>query len=102
MIFGGLGNLSEMMKQAQQMQHSLKKIKEELKNARYDSEVGGVKVVVDGEMVVQDIKISGDQDIRKIEDNIKQAVNKALKRSKDDAADRLKSVTGGLSIPGLT
>lgn len=108
-MFGNLGNMGEMIKQAKKMQDELKKIKDDLKHARYEAEVNGIKVIVDGEMEVKEIRLpacrqawSGDSDIRGIEEKIRQAVNKAIKESKDDAARRLKGATGGISIPGLT
>lgn len=101
-MFGNLGNMGEMIKQAKKMQDELKKIKDDLKQARYEAEANGVKVIIDGEMEIKEIKISGDQDIKKIEDTVKNAVNKAIKLSKDDAARKLKGATGGISIPGLT
>ncbi|OGC06290.1 nucleoid-associated protein, YbaB/EbfC family [candidate division WOR-1 bacterium RIFOXYD2_FULL_36_8] len=102
MVFGNLGNMGNMMKQAMEMQKNLKRIKDELKHARYDSEEGGVSVVVNGDMEIQEIKIPTGIDERRLEDTVKKAVNKALKKAKDDAAGKLKNITGGMSIPGLT
>ncbi|MBI5700953.1 YbaB/EbfC family nucleoid-associated protein [Candidatus Saganbacteria bacterium] len=101
-MFGKLGDMAEMMKQAQKMQDSLKKIKNDLKYARYEAESNGVKVIIDGEMEIKELKITTQMDNRKMEDTVKHVINKALKQSKDDAANRLKSATGGISIPGLT
>jgi len=102
MVFGNLGNMAEMMKQAREMQKNLKNIKEELKNTRYEAAIDGVRVVVNGEMEVLELSIPPQMDERKQNDAVKKAVNKALKDSKDDAARKLKSLTGGMSIPGLT
>lgn len=102
MAFGNLGNMAEMFKQAQKMQGELKKIKDNLKNLKYEAESNGVKVLVDGELEIKDLLLNMQLDPKKLEESIKQAVNRALKQAKDDAAKQLKSVTGGLSIPGLT
>ncbi len=102
MIFGNLGNMGEMIKQAQNMQRELKRIKDNLKNARYEVEHSGIKIIVDGEMEIREVKFLSEQDPRKLEENLKNAVNKALKQAKEDAAKQLKSATGGMSIPGLT
>lgn len=101
-MFGNLGNMGEMLKQAKKMQEELKKIKDDLKHARYETELNGVKIIIDGEMEVKDLKITSQMDNKKMEETIKQAMNKVLKQSKDDAANRLKGATGGISIPGLT
>lgn len=101
-MFEKLGNMGEMIKQAKKMQDSLKKIKEDLKHARYEAESNGVKVIIDGEMEIKELKITTQMDNKKMEDTVKQVINKALKQSKDDAANRLKGATGGISIPGLT
>lgn len=102
MIFGNLGNMGEMMKQAMKMQGELKKIKEELKHARYTAEVNGVCVTIDGEMEIKEIKISAPSDTKKMEEAVKQSVNNALRQAKDDAAARLKGATGGMQLPGLS
>jgi len=102
MVFGNLGNMAEMMKQAREMQNNLKKIKEELKRSQYEAEVNGVKVIVSGEMDIKELKLNPALDPKKQEESVKQAINKALKIAKDDSASKLKSLTGGLSIPGLT
>jgi len=99
MIFGNFG---DMIKQAKELQGNLKKIKEELSRARYQVEVQGVKVVVSGEMEVLEIKIGPNANLQKIDSIIKEAVNKALKAAKDEAAGKLSSAAGGLSIPGIT
>lgn len=101
MIFGGLGDMGKLMQQAKAMQGNLKRIKDELKHARYETESNGIKVVVDGELDIKELKISGHQDIGKIGDAVKNVVNKALKQARDDAANKLKSATGGLSLPGM-
>ncbi len=102
MVFGNLGNMAEIMKQAKKMQDDLKKIKEEIKRSRYENEVNGVRVVISGEMDIMEFKLNPALDIKKNEESAKQALSKVLKLSKDDAAGKMKSMTGGLSIPGLT
>ena len=100
-MFGKLGDMAGLMKQAQEMQNNLKRIKEELKKSRYSAEVNGVKVTVDGEMEVKELEITVQMDNRKMADSVKQAVNKSLKVAREDAANKLKSATGGLSLPGM-
>ncbi len=92
MIFGNMG---EIMKMAGQ----LKKIKDELERALYEASVEGVSVKVSGDMVIKEIK--GIKDIKDIDRIVKDAVNKALKTAKDEAAKKMKGVAGGLGLPGL-
>jgi DNA-binding protein YbaB len=92
-----LGNFGEMMKQAKELQQNLKKLKDELAHLKYEAEAGGVKVVVNGEMEILDIKAAPNAEMK----NIKEAANRALKQAKDDAAEKLKKAAGGLSLPGL-
>ncbi len=99
MVFGQMG---DMVKQAREMQARLKKIKMELKHAKYESEAHGVKVIVDGEMDIKELIIAPTVAPNQIPKLVKEVTNKALKLSKDDAAKKLKQAAGGLNVPGLT
>ncbi len=100
-------NYSEMMKQAKIMQKQMENIQEELKNTRFDASSGGgaVKVIVNGDQEILEIKINKEivelDDLEMIEDMVMVALNDALKQSKEEAKNRLKSLTGGLDIPGF-
>jgi len=100
-------NYSEMMKQAKIMQKQMEKVQDELKDMKFEASAGGgaVKVTVNGEQDVLEIKINKDvadpEDIEMLEDMILVAVNDAIKQSKDEAKNKLAGVTGGLNIPGL-
>jgi DNA-binding YbaB/EbfC family protein len=105
MIFGNLGNMGELMKQAKKMQEDLKKVKDELGAERFSAEKGGVRVEVSGDMEVKEIKIDPDakqpDKISKLDGLVKDATNEALKKAKDYATHKLRGLTGGLNIPGL-
>jgi len=98
MIFGNLGDMAGMMKKAMEMQKQMKKIKDELSKARYEAEVNGNKVIVNGEMEILEMHAGENLSIK----DVKEATNKALKKAKEDAANKLGDVTGGMNIPGLT
>lgn len=90
MIFGNLGKMGEMLKQA-------KALKDEMAKARHEAEGGGVRVVVNGEMEIMDLKVqpgTGEQ-------TIKEVINRAIKASKDGAAKSLQKLTGGMQLPGM-
>lgn len=94
MVFGNLGKMAEMVKQANE-------IKKEMQRARYDGEAGGVKVVVNGEMDLLEVKIPPEMPANKIEHAVKEAVNKTMRTAKQDMAKKMSKMTGGLSLPGM-
>ncbi|MBU0630872.1 MAG: GatB/YqeY domain-containing protein [Candidatus Margulisbacteria bacterium] len=94
MVFGNLGKMAEMVKQANE-------IKKEMQRARYDGESGGVKIVVNGEMELLEIRIPPELAHNKIEQAVKEAVNKTMHTAKQDMAKRMSKMTGGLSLPGM-
>ena len=91
MIFGNLGKMGEMLKAAKQM-------KDALSRARFEGEAGGVRAVVNGEMDLLELKIPPGAN----ESLVKDAVNRALKTAKAEAAKMMSKMTGGLNLPGLT
>ena len=99
-------NKIKLMRQAQQLQGKLQKIQQELEKATVEASSGGgaVTVVITGKQQVQSVKISPEavDDIEMLQDLVLTAMNEAVKKSKELAADRLGALTGGLKIPGLT
>ena len=102
MIFGNMG---DMVGKVKKMQEDLKNVQKELSNLLVEENSGGVKVVVSGDMELRDLKLDPkileNNDIKRIEWLISDAVDKAFAKAKKEAANQLKKVTGGLSIPGL-
>lgn len=98
MIFDKLGNMGELLKQAREMQSNLKKLKDELAHSRYEGEADGIKVIVNGDLEITDIQSTESINAK----NIKEAVNRALRKAKEDASQKMKGLTGGMNIPGLT
>ncbi len=97
-----------IMRQAQELQAKLAKAQEELASATIEASSGGgaVKVTVNGQQEVQSVKISPEainpDDAELLEDLVLAAINEAMSKSKELAAERLGKITGGLKIPGLT
>ena len=102
MIFGSMG---DMLGKIKKMQGDFKDIQKELSETLFEEDSGGVKVVVSGDMELRefklDPKIFENKDINRVEWLISDAVDKAFAKAKKEAANKLKKVTGGLSIPGL-
>jgi len=91
MIFGNLGKMAEMVKQA-------KALKDEMSRARYEAEGNGVRVVVNGEMEIVELKIEAGAK----ENAVKDIINQAVKKAKAEAAKSLQKMTGGMSLPGMS
>jgi DNA-binding YbaB/EbfC family protein len=97
-----------IMRQAQELQAKLAKAQEELAQATVEASSGGgaVKVTVNGQQELQSVKISPEainpDDAELLEDLVVAAINEAMTKSKELAAERLAKITGGLKIPGLT
>jgi DNA-binding YbaB/EbfC family protein len=97
-----------MMQQAQELQARLAKAQKELAEATVEATAGGgaVTVTITGQQEVKSIKIDPEainpDDVEMLEDLVLAAVNEALTKSQELAAERMSKVTGGLKIPGLT
>ena len=93
-----------MMKQAQQMQEKLQK---QMAEMRIEATAGGgmVTVVVNGAKQVLSLKIDPEavskDDVEMLQDLVVTAVREAIEKATALRADRMKDLTGGLSIPGL-
>ena len=102
--FANMGNL---LKQAQEMQSKMGKIQEEAATKTVEATAGGgmVTVQANGAMQITNITIdpevlkSGDADMLK--DLLISATNEALRKAKELMAEEMKSLTGGLGIPGM-
>ncbi len=100
-------NYGDLMKQARAMQKQLGEIQEEIKEMVFEASSGGgaVKVKVDGDQVVREIKISKDvvdsDDIEMLEDLVLVAINDAINKSKEEYKNKMGSITGGMNIPGM-
>ncbi len=101
------GNIQKMMKQAQKLQRQMMEAQEALAGERLEATSGGgmVKVVVDGQQNVVEIKILPEavdpEDVEMLEDMVLAAVSEALRKSRDLAEERLGAFTKGMKIPGL-
>lgn len=108
-------NIVQMMKQAQQMQKKLQEAQTELSNTEFTavSGNGAVTAVCDGQGKFRSIKLSKaalnpenpdavDTDtVEMLEDMIATAMNQATNQATAEMQAKMKSLTGGISIPGL-
>jgi len=96
----------DKMKQLLDMQKKMQEIKRELESASFEvsSSDGLVKLTMTASQELKALGIQGEmQTIQKstLEKSMLDAYNKALKKSREIAAEKMKSITG-LNLPGLT
>ena len=106
-------NMMQMMQQAQNLQKKMKSAQDELASMEITEEVSGVKVVCDGQGKFKSIKLSAEaincdnpsavsqESIEMLEDIISSAINKTSEKAHKVMEEKMKALTGGISIPGL-
>jgi nucleoid-associated protein EbfC len=97
-------NQMKMLKQVQQMQSKMAKVQADLEQEQVEASAGGgaVKVVVTGQQKLLSIAIDPDvasDDVEMLQDLVVAAVNDAMDRSRELAAERMQSVAAGLGLP---
>ena len=104
-MFGKMGQMQGMMKKVQKMQADMKKMQEELKTRTVEASVGGgaVTVIMNGEKIIESIKINPSavdpEEVDMLEDLVKAAVNEAGAKVDDLLSQEMGKVTGGLNLP---
>ena len=104
---GSFGEMGNLLKQAQEMQRQMDRIKRELEESTVEGTAGGgaVRIVVDGNGLVQKVTISPDAlqsgDPSVLEDLVLAAARDGIRRAMELRATELSKVTGGLNLPGL-
>ena len=99
-LFGQAKDMYKLQKQA-------KKIKKDLANLHIEAEVDGIVVTINGEQEIIDVLIP--EEMMKPENKVQlqksliSAFNKAVKKSQEIAAERMRDVMGdmGLNLPGM-
>lgn len=100
-------NIQNLMKQAQRIQSQVTRMQEELGDRTVEASAGGgmVTAVANGrqELVAVSIdpQVVDPEDVEMLEDLVVAAVSEALARAGEMAAEEMKKVTGGMSLPGL-
>src|SRR3954469_16326001 len=80
-------NIQQMLKQAQEMMAAQQEAQDKLKDERVEASAGGgmVKVVVSGDLKLQDLRIDPDavdpEDVEMLQDLVLAAVNEALRQA---------------------
>ena len=103
-----LGNMGNILKQAQAMQAKMAKVQEEAATKTVTGTAGGgsVTVTANGAMqlvgIVIDPEVVKSGDVEMVQDLVMAASNDALRKAREMMAEEMKSVTGGMNVPGLT
>jgi DNA-binding YbaB/EbfC family protein len=102
-----LGNMGNILKQAQAMQAQMAKVQEQAASKTVTGTAGGgsVTVTANGTMqlvgIVIDPEVVKGGDVEMVQDLVMAASNDALRKAREMMADEMKSVTGGMNVPGL-
>ena len=96
-----------MLQQLQKLQEEMVQTQEALGDETVTVTAGGgaITIVISGHQKIQSITIESEvvdpDDVEMLQDLVTAAVNEAIDKSQQLAADRLGALTGGLNIPGL-
>ena len=106
-MFGNLGQLAGLLKNAGQIKQSMQAMNERMQAARYVGEAGGgqVQATVDGRGEIVSLKIDPALieagDVEMIEDLTCAAVRDGVARSKEAVQKEMQELTGGMGLPGM-
>ena len=107
-MFNNLGNLADLMRNVGKIKENVEKATESLGQLLVEGTSGGgeVSVKANGRMEVLSIRIDpkllANPDVELLEDLVTAAVNQALTKAREAAAQSMASIAGGLPIPGLS
>jgi nucleoid-associated protein EbfC len=103
-VFGQLGNIAELMRNAGKLRESVAKATEALGQLQVEGTSGGgaVTAKVNGRLELVSLRIDpklvADGDAELLEDLVVAAVNAGLGKARDSAAQSLTSLAGGLPM----
>jgi nucleoid-associated protein EbfC len=103
----GIAGMSDLLKQAQEMQGRIAKIQEELGQKTVQGSAGGgmVRVTVNGQFNLTTVKIEPSvinaEEKEMLEDLLMAAVNDGMRKAREMVSAEMSKVTGGFKIPGL-
>ena len=98
-------NIAQMMKQAQEMQSRVEEMQNQLQTIEVTGQSGAglVTVTMTGKGMMRAINIDASlatpAEVEVLEDLIVAAVNDARQKAEDLAAEEMRKLTGGLSLP---
>jgi nucleoid-associated protein EbfC len=102
-----MANMGNLLKQAQAMQAQMAKVQEQASSKTVIGTAGGgsVTATANGAMqlvgIVIDPEVVKSGDVEMVQDLVLAASNDALRKAREMMADAMKSVTGGMNVPGM-
>jgi DNA-binding YbaB/EbfC family protein len=102
---GGMGNMNQLMQQAQRMQREMEKAQEEIASLTAEATAGGgvVKATVNGGKKLVGLAIDpaavDPDDVEMLQDLVIAAVNEAMSKIDALSEERMARVTGGAHLP---
>ncbi len=103
----GFGDMSNLLRQAQEMQKKMKSVESGLEERIVEGTSGGgaVKVYLNGLQQIQGVKIQPEavdhDDVEGLEDLVMTAVKLAIQASRELREREMGKVTGGMNLPGM-
>jgi nucleoid-associated protein EbfC len=100
-------NMQQMLQQVQKLQREMEQAQKALEQEIVEGSAGGgaVKVQVSGDLQVKAVTIAPEaadpEDVEMLGDLVLAAVNEALRRAQELAAERMGGATGGLDLGAL-
>ena len=97
-------NFNQLMKQAQQMQRKVNKVKKELDNEIYDfeSQQGAVQGKINGKLEIVELNINyqmlNNENKEILQDLIMVSLNETIKKINKEREDTLNKVTNGVDV----
>lgn len=104
---GSFGEMGSLLKQAQEMQRELDRVRSELRAKTIEGSAGGglVRVWVTGDRQVTKLEISPEAfkggDRAQLEELVLAALRDGIGKASRLAEESLAKVTGGMNLPGL-
>ena len=105
---GSLGDMGNLLRQAQEMQRVLDRVKEELHQKTVEGTAGGgvvsIEITADRQEVKSvhiDPEVLANSDVETLEDLVLTALRDGLRRAEQHANESMSKVTGGMNLPGL-
>ena len=105
-MFNNLGNLADLLRNAGKIEETVKKATESLGQLQVEGSAGGgvVTAKANGRLELLSVRIDpkllADGDAELLEDLVAAAVNQALTKAREAAAQSLSSLAGGMPLPG--
>ena len=105
-MFKGLGNIAQLLKQAQNIGPHMQGVNEELKNKKVTGTAGGGMVTVHANGLGHVTSVEVDETLREkndlelVLDLLPAAVNDAVTKSRELHVQSMQSLTDGISLPG--